>query len=218
MYGEAAYGRKFGFYLVDGGNEVTIKADSVMSMTGNSVAINTGGATGNQLTISQSAALNPIIASNSGVIQIGSSNSHKVLMLSKLSAQTAATIPLTVIGVTSQTANLQEWQSDSGTTLASVCALGCAAFTGMRLGIRTVTSSPTLTASDYTVKCDCTSGAQTVTLPTGATQVGRILVFKKVDTSANAVTIGTVDGATLSISTTNVVVRVQYDGTVWSEI
>jgi hypothetical protein len=120
---------------------------------------------------------------------------------------------------TGQTTNAFQVLAPGGASAtATICPLGCATFTGLKLGIRTVTSSPTLTAADHTVKCDCTSGAQTVTLPTGAGETGRILVFKKVDTSANAVTIGTVDGATLAISTTNVVVRIQYDGTVWSEI
>jgi hypothetical protein len=70
-----------------------------------------------------------------------------------------------------------------------------------------VADSPyTVLAADYTIRCNCVSGAITVALPE-ATGSGRILNIKKIDASANAVTVdgystNTIDGAaTVDIGT-----------------
>lgn len=72
--------------------------------------------------------------------------------------------------------------------------------------------------SDFTVLADATGGVMTVTLPTPT--AGRVLVIKKVDSSANACTVaGTVDGAV------NPTLAAQYnsmtiiaDGSAWMKI
>ena len=127
-------------------------------------------------------------------------------------------------GFAGQTADLQQWQNSSSTAIASVGALGQAAFTGLHLGIRTVSSAPTITAADYTINVDCTSAAITVALPAVATNIWRIMIFKKIDSSANALTIDgnaseTIDGAlTKSTVVQYDVIRIQSNGSAWYQI
>lgn len=82
---------------------------------------------------------------------------------------------------------------------------------GLTLGIRTITATPTLVASDHTLLCNAFAAAIPVSLPAASTLQGRVLVFKKIDASANTVTItpngtDTIDGAA------SVVISGQYDG------
>lgn len=71
----------------------------------------------------------------------------------------------------------------------------------------TKTTNYTATAADYYLWVDCTGGAVTITLPTAVGAGGKTYVIKKIDSTANAVTIATtssqtIDGAaTLSIPT-----------------
>lgn len=51
------------------------------------------------------------------------------------------------------------------------------------------TTTYTVLISDYTVTGDATSGAFTMTLPAAASASGQVFMFKKIDSSANAVTI-----------------------------
>jgi len=69
------------------------------------------------------------------------------------------------------------------------------------------TSSYTLTSSDYTVLGNATSSAIVLTLPTATGIEGRIYVIKKLDASANTVTVDgagteTIDGATTVVLST----------------
>lgn len=73
------------------------------------------------------------------------------------------------------------------------------AFTGVAAAVASKTAAYTATANDFTILCDATSAAFTVTLP-AATGSGRIYNIKKIDASANDVTIDgnaaeTIDGA-----------------------
>lgn len=56
---------------------------------------------------------------------------------------------------------------------------------GVNLGIRTVTSSTTLTGIDYTVLCDATGGQVVITLPPFPV-VGQVVNIKKVDLTSNS--------------------------------
>lgn len=95
----------------------------------------------------------------------------------------------------------------------------------VELPIFTKTSAYTLTAADYTILADATSGAFTVTLPTAASAYtapsGRIYVIKKIDATGNVVTIQAagaelIDGTnTKTISTGNNVIEIQSNGTSW---
>ncbi len=85
----------------------------------------------------------------------------------------------------------------------------------------TKTSSYLATASDYTIRCDATSGTLTVTLPAAATYVGKIYNLKKVDTSGNTVLVDPngselVDGQpTHTISLPYANLTIQSNGTGW---
>ena len=73
----------------------------------------------------------------------------------------------------------------------------------------------TVLASDETILVNAVAGAVTVTLPTATS--GRILTVKKLDVSANAVTLaGTVDGAASPTLTVQWSSRIlQADGAAW---
>jgi hypothetical protein len=72
---------------------------------------------------------------------------------------------------------------------------------GFGAAITTKTANYTATASDHTILVDATAGAITITLPAASGATRRIYVIKKIDSSANAVTVDpnaseTLDGAT----------------------
>jgi hypothetical protein len=87
--------------------------------------------------------------------------------------------------------------------------------------IATVTATTALTDAHHTVLCDATSGAITINLPAASTATRRIYNVKKIDASANAVTIDgngaeTIDGAaTKAIATQWGVLSLQSNGTAW---
>ncbi len=82
----------------------------------------------------------------------------------------------------------------------------------------------TLTNTDHTVECDASGGSFQVTLPSAVGRTGRIFAIKKVDSSGNAVTVGTtasqtIDGAGVrSLSAQWDVIIVQANGASWSII
>jgi hypothetical protein len=91
-------------------------------------------------------------------------------------------------------------------------------------GTVTKTSAYTATASDFTIRVDASGGAVTITLPAAASHTGRLYRIKKVDGSANAVTIDgnaaeTIDGAATQSTTTQYAsFTIQSNGTNWDII
>jgi hypothetical protein len=87
--------------------------------------------------------------------------------------------------------------------------------------ISTHTASYTVTIDDSTLLGDATSGNITFTLPKAANAENFVYDFKKIDSSANTVTIDgdgseTIDGATTYVlSDEDETVRVHSDGTAW---
>lgn len=85
----------------------------------------------------------------------------------------------------------------------------------------TKTANYTATASDYTIRCDATSGTLTITLPAAATFVGKIYNIKKVDTTGNVVLVDpssaeTIDSdATHTISLPYANLTIQSNGAGW---
>lgn len=79
----------------------------------------------------------------------------------------------------------------------------------------------TLTAGQYTVRMDASGANRTVTLPAASGCAGRIYVIKKIDSSANTVTIDansteTIDGALTQVLTTQYQsYTIQSNGTNW---
>lgn len=86
--------------------------------------------------------------------------------------------------------------------------------------IKSVSTTYTVLPTDWTVLSDATGGAFAVTLPSVSQNTGRMITIKKIDSSANAVTVtpasGTIDGAgTYALTTQYQFVVVQSDGTNW---
>jgi len=85
----------------------------------------------------------------------------------------------------------------------------------------TVSTDTTLVSTQYSIFVDAIAAPRIITLPTAATSRGRIYVIKKIDTSANSVTIKAngselIDGTnTKVISTQNTAIMLQSDGTFW---
>jgi hypothetical protein len=73
----------------------------------------------------------------------------------------------------------------------------------------TKTANYTATSTDYFIFCDATSGNITITLPTAVGLAGKVYVIKKIDASANTVTIDGAGSETLDGATT-IVIGVQY--------
>ena len=141
-------------------------------------------------------------------------------------------VGLIVQANSTQTKDLQEWNTSGGTVLnvvdhAGNVGIGTSAPASMldlhgslSLPIKTITSAYTITASDYTILCNNTS-AITITLPTAAGISGRVYVLKKISSNTYAVTVDgngseTIDGAsTISISTQWLSYMIQSNGTSW---
>ena len=85
--------------------------------------------------------------------------------------------------------------------------------------IRTIAASATLTDTDYMVLCNATSGAVVVTLPTATGIARREYIIKKIDSSANTVSITSavnIDGAsTYTITSQYNSIKVKSNGTQW---
>jgi hypothetical protein len=92
---------------------------------------------------------------------------------------------------------------------------------GYLFPVMPVTSAYTVSLNDAFVPVNATSGAITVTLPKVAECKGKMIVIKKTDASANAVTVDgngseTIDGATTNaLSSQYDSVSLMSDGTQW---
>ena len=98
---------------------------------------------------------------------------------------------------------------------------------GLALPIATKTADATLSLAEHTVLANAASGAITLALPTAAsaynstTGVGQIYTIKKIDSSANTVTVDgngseTIDGAATQVLAAQwAVVRIQSNGSAW---
>jgi len=88
----------------------------------------------------------------------------------------------------------------------------------------TKTSTYTATDDDDVILCDATSGVFTIDLPTAVGRSGKSYVIKKIDSTANAITVDgdsgeTIDGATTSsLSSQWDYLTIVSDGTNWMEI
>jgi hypothetical protein len=119
-----------------------------------------------------------------------------------------------VISDTNATKNTLVQRDSSGGITGAIVYSTSLQTTGTFVG-NVVTETASFTAgaaTDYL--CDCTSGAQTVTLPSASASAGMVYYFMKKDSSGNAVTISGVSG-TGTISTQYVRLRIVSDGTNW---
>jgi len=92
---------------------------------------------------------------------------------------------------------------------------------GLTKSLDSISGATTLDDTHHTVIGDATSAAFTVTLPAATSNSGRVYVIKKIDSSANVVTVDgnaseTIDGATThALSSQYDFVRIQCDGSNW---
>lgn len=118
-------------------------------------------------------------------------------------------------GATVQFADLSSAQTLASKTLTSPI------INGYRVAITTRTTGYTATTSDYGILCNATTAAFTITLPTAASVGGRQYFIKKVDSSANAITIATTASQTIEGVTTRTLtaqwqsLHVMSDGANW---
>jgi len=92
---------------------------------------------------------------------------------------------------------------------------------GFSAGVRAITASDAFGPNDYLILADCAAGAVTIGLPAVAQNLGRYVVAKKTDASANAMTLDgdgseTIDGAATKATTTQYVAFTLFcDGAGW---
>lgn len=109
----------------------------------------------------------------------------------------------------------------SWTSYLSVSSTGAATISAYAHAIRTVTTNYTIVSADEYVFADATSGALTVSLPAVAGYTGRVFEVKKIDSSANLVTVDpngaeTIDGAaTRVLATQYEAVQFISNGSAW---
>jgi len=132
-------------------------------------------------------------------------------------AGVAGAIPLVAKGAASQTASLQQWQSNAGKALSVVDKngnFGIGTTTpqttlqvngGFSVHVATKIANYTMSSSDFAILANASS-ALTITLPT-AKRGGMIVHIKKIDTSPNVVTVSrtgtdTIEGTTTKTLTT----------------
>lgn len=84
------------------------------------------------------------------------------------------------------------------------------------LGTKTVTAGYTASIKDHTIRADATAGNVAITLPAAASCLAKVWTVKKVDNSANLVTIAATeaidDAATATINTQYGSISVQSNG------
>ena len=70
---------------------------------------------------------------------------------------------------------------------------------GHLFNVTTVTATYTVSDTDSIIICDATSGTFTITFPAAAAAKNKVFFLKKTDASANAITLGTIDGSSKSL-------------------
>ena len=93
--------------------------------------------------------------------------------------------------------------------------------TGARFAYIAKTANYTVVATDYTVAANASTGALSITLFTAAGNQGKVYVIKKMDSTANVVTVATTSSQTIDGATTRALslqydaIMVQSDGANW---
>lgn len=107
---------------------------------------------------------------------------------------------------------------NTGTTLAPVWKAG----TVSNPSIDTKTAAYTVTDSDYTILCDATTLAFTLTLPAASTASGKVYVISKIDNTDNVLTFSPALNLTKTVTVPTLnypkSFRIQSDGTNWNII
>jgi len=110
-----------------------------------------------------------------------------------------------------------------GSTTSTVgnLTLSSATVNGAAFAYVAKTAGYTVTATDYTVAANASTGALSITLPTSVGVTGKVYVVKKMDSTANVVTVATTSSQTIDGATTRALslqydaIMVQADGANW---
>ena len=131
----------------------------------------------------------------------------------RLTAAANATISVTAAQVTGANITLGNATLSLGGTTTSVGNLTANNITinGSIANLVTKTTAYTATIADNTILGNASAGAFSITLPTSVGATGRLYAIKKVDSSANAVTVATTLSQTIDGQTTKPL-SIQYDG------
>jgi len=131
----------------------------------------------------------------------------------RLTAAANATISIPAAQVTGANITLGNATLSLGGTTTSVGNLTANNITinGSIANLVTKTTTYTATIADNTILGNASAGAFSITLPTSVGANGRLYTIKKVDSSANAVTVATTLSQTIDGQTTKPL-SIQYDG------
>lgn len=148
-------------------------------------------------------------------LTIGNGNSGTITF-------TAASKTVTVAG----SCTLNDWFDQavkvaSSPTHVDLTLTGSLTTKGFKPTLVTKTGNYTATATDYTIICNASGGSFTITLPAAASHTDRVYNIKKIDSSANTITVDgnsseTIDDSTTAILTTQYEsITIQSDGSEW---
>jgi len=214
-----------------------IKAASGISA--NYLNISTSAGTGNIFNINSSGnatlagSLNGITFTNSGTKTLNLASGSSLITSGAFSttltstANTTVTFPTTgtlygtATGSITSAQLLASLSNETGTGVAVFGTSPTITTPNLTYAIANKTTTYTVVLTDYTLTGDATTASFTMTLPTAASSTGKIFSFKKIDSSANTVTIKG-NGAELIDGTNTKVITTQYggftlqsNGTVW---
>lgn len=120
---------------------------------------------------------------------------------------------------------LNDYNRQNQVTLLSIIQAAInAVVDGYLFPVSEVSTAYTMNLNDSLILCDATSAAFTVTLKPAAEAKCKLIVIKKTDASANAITIDgdgaeTIDGVTTdSLSSQYDVIRLMSDGSQWLKV
>jgi hypothetical protein len=127
------------------------------------------------------------------------------------------------ISLTNNSATLGNATITLGSTTTSVGNLTVTnvTITGAAFSYVAKTAAYMVTATDYTVAANASTGALSITLPTSVGITGKVYVVKKMDSTANVVTVATTSSQTIDGATTRALslqydaISVQADGANW---
>ena len=103
------------------------------------------------------------------------------------------------------------WGTANLTATSTVASFSAVSTSGLSAGYVAKTAAYTATSTDYTIAASASGGAFSVTLPTSVGITGKVYVVKKMDSTANVVTVATTSSQTIDGATTRAL-SLQYDG------
>ena len=142
-----------------------------------------------------------------GAVQV--TISHTAAAVNFLDFTGAATGAAPTLSAQGTDANVGITLTTKGTGIVQTAAT--LKYAGVISGLSTKTAAYTLVATDYTVLGNATTASFSLTLPTSVGATGQVYIIKKIDSTANTVTITTTSSQTIDGSASKVL-SYQYDG------